>query len=99
MRGIGQTVGVMGESRRIHHDRGLLVGGLVHPADHLGFVIALTHFHVKTKLAAPLRAQGTQGFKILLAIHVRLTHAKTTKIRPIDDHYFSHIPLPYLVYC
>ena len=89
----------MGESRRIHHDRGLLVGGLVHPADHLGFVIALTHFHVKTKLAAPLRAQGTQGFKILLAIHVRLTHAKTAKIRPIDAHYFSHIPLPYLVYC
>ena len=96
--GICQTIGIMGECRRIHHNRSLFVGGLMHPADHFSFIVALTDFHVKTKLLTPLRAQATQGFKILLAIHVGLTHAKASEVRSIDDYYFSHVQLP-CYYC
>ena len=59
------------------------VGGLMHPTDHFSFIVALTDFHVKTKLLTPLRAQATQGFKILLAIHVGLTHAKASRFGPL----------------
>ena len=87
----------MGECGGVHHDGRLLIGGLMHPADHLGLVIALADLHVKPEFRTPLRAQLAQGLKILLAVHVGLSHAKTTEIRSIDDYYFSHVQTPLLL--
>jgi hypothetical protein len=69
----------------------ITIGGLMHPMNHLGFVVALTHLHVKPQFMTPFGAQFAQGLKILLAVYVRLAHSETAEVRSVDNHYFGHI--------
>ena len=95
VRGVGQRVRVMRECGRVHHHRGLLVDGLMHPAHHLGLVVGLAHLDLQPERGAPLGALRAQRLKILPTVDVRLTHSEAAQIRSVDDYHLGHDALSF----
>ena len=83
--GISQTIAVMRECRRVHDHRNRTIRGLMHPMNHLGFVVSLPNLDIQTEVTAPPLTILTKRLQILMTVDIRLADTKTAKIRPIDD--------------
>ncbi len=82
--GVAKGVGVVRPGPGVEHDRGLLVGRVVQPADHLVLGVRLTDVDREAQLIADphtrLREIGVRG----QAIDVGFARPETAKIRPVE---------------
>ena len=85
VRGVGESIRIVREGGGVHDHRGFLVGGLVHPVHHFGFVVGLTHLDFEAEVLAPFGAELAQGVEVLTTVDVGLADAETSEVRAIDN--------------
>ena len=90
VRGVGESIRIVREGGGVHDHRGFLVGGLVHPVHHFGFVVGLAHLDFEAEVLAPFGAELAQGVEVLTTVDVGLADAETSEVRAIDNDDFGH---------
>ncbi len=85
--GVAERVREMRPRPGVEHDRGRVIGGLVQPADHLGFGVGLSDFDLESPfLADPPTHRHELGVRGQ-SIDIRLPGTESAQIGSIEDQY------------
>ena len=83
VRGVGESIRIVREGGGVHDHRGFLVGGLVHPVHHFGFVVGLAHLDFEAEVLAPFGAELAQGVEVLTTVESGWRTPRRPRLGPL----------------
>ena len=90
--GVPRGVRVVGERRRVEDDVGVLVDGLVQPADQLGLVVGLPDLDLQVELGAEVPAGVGEVVVRGGAVDLGLACPEPAEVGAVEDQHAAHPP-------